>query len=240
MGDHLSVRAIKRTGIPLNHVTVWRWRHRFLAAAASENTHVLSGVVEADETFFIRSFKGHRGWKKGNPPEQRAARPSGWGALRRGISRDQVAVLTALDTGGGIREAVLPSLSAIEGELRSRIAPGSVLVSDGQKAYVRAAVEAGAEHRTVVPTGDRAAGGEGQPGAYEAAPEGAAWAGSSERPPRTAQDADQQAVPWRGDEVSRQLPCVAPRDGVWKSRKTAAGFLARLEHHPIKRNRLIG
>jgi transposase-like protein len=34
MTDHRSVRKITAAGIGLNHTTVWRWRHRFLQAAA--------------------------------------------------------------------------------------------------------------------------------------------------------------------------------------------------------------
>jgi len=36
---------------------------------------ILSGVIEADETFFVRSCQGHRGWVKGRPPEPRAGVP---------------------------------------------------------------------------------------------------------------------------------------------------------------------
>jgi len=74
MTDHRSVRKITAAGICVNHTTVLRWRHRFLKAAAQDNTAILSGVIEADETFFVRSFKGHRGWVKGRPPQNRAAR----------------------------------------------------------------------------------------------------------------------------------------------------------------------
>lgn len=149
MTDHCSIRRIVKAGIGVNHVTVWRWRHRFLKAAANDNAAILSGVIEADETFFVRSFKGHRGWIKGKPPEDRAARPSAWGATKRGLSDEQVPVLTALDNAGGVYEAILPSLAAIEAALDGKIAVGSVLCSDGTKAYVRAAVKAGAEHRRV-------------------------------------------------------------------------------------------
>src|SRR5215217_6252701 len=100
MTDHLSVRRIVEAGIRVNNTTVWRWRHRFLRAASQDNAAVLSGVIEADETFFVRSFKGHRGWAKGKPPENRAARPSAWGATKRGLSAEQVPVLTALDNAG--------------------------------------------------------------------------------------------------------------------------------------------
>src|SRR5918911_481460 len=153
MTDHRSVRKIVEAGIGVNHTTVWRWRHRFLKAASNDNAAVLSGVIEADETFFVRSFKGHPGWVKGRPPENRAARPSAWGATKLGLSREQVAVLTALDNTGGVYEVVLPSLTAIEAALDGRIAAGSVVCSDGAMAYVKAAVKARAEHpRVLVPT----------------------------------------------------------------------------------------
>ncbi len=59
-------------------------------------------------------------------------------------------MLTVLDNSGGIFEMILPSLTAVEAALDGRIAPGSVLCSDGAKAYVRAAVAAGVEHRRVI------------------------------------------------------------------------------------------
>jgi transposase-like protein len=150
MTDHRSVRKITTAGIGVNHTTVWRWRHRFLKAAAQDNTATLTGVIEADETFFVRSFKGHRGWVKGRPPETRAARPRAWGATKRGLSGEQVPVLTALDNAGGVYEAILPSLTTVEAALDGRIAAGSVVCSDGRTAYVKAAVTAGAEHRRVI------------------------------------------------------------------------------------------
>ena len=59
-------------------------------------------------------------------------------------------MLTALDNAGGVYEAILPSLTAIEAALDGRIAAGSVVCSDGAPAYVKVAVTAGAEHRRVV------------------------------------------------------------------------------------------
>lgn len=150
MMDHVSVRKIVAAGIGVSHVTVWRWRHRFLKAAANDNGAMLSGVIEADETFFLRSFKGHRGWMKGAPPEQRAARPSGWGATKRGLSSEQVPILTALDNAGGIYEAILSSRKDIEAALDGRIEPGSVLCSDGAAAYLAVAEAADADHRRVI------------------------------------------------------------------------------------------
>jgi transposase-like protein len=149
MSDHLSLRKIIDRHVTINLRTAFRWRHRFLKAAQGQNAAVLSGVIEADETYFVQSFKGSRGWKLGKPPAARAARPSGWGATLPGLSHQQVPVLTALDNAGMVYEAVLPSRAAIEPALDGRIAPGSVLCSDGMRAYVKVAVKAGAEHRRV-------------------------------------------------------------------------------------------
>ena len=38
--------------------TAFRWRHRFLRAPADDKPRTLSGIVEADETFILESFKG--------------------------------------------------------------------------------------------------------------------------------------------------------------------------------------
>jgi transposase-like protein len=40
--------------------TAFRWRHRFLRAPASDKPRSLRGIVEADETFVLESFKGRR------------------------------------------------------------------------------------------------------------------------------------------------------------------------------------
>jgi transposase-like protein len=149
MTEHMSVRKIVASGIGVHQVTAWRWRHRFLQAAANDNTAILSGVVEANETFFPRSFKGSRGWKTGKPPANRAARPRAWGPAKPGLSHEQVPVLTALDNSCGVFEAILESLTDIEAALEGRIAAGSVLCSDGRAAYVRVADNAYAEHYTV-------------------------------------------------------------------------------------------
>lgn len=149
MTSFMSIRKIVDAGIGVNHTTVFRWRHRFLKAAMANTQGQLTGVIEADETYFVQSFKGDHGWKRGLPPAARAPRPTAWGATLAGLSHEQVPVLTALDNAGMVYEAVLPSRAGIEAALEGRIAAGSVLCSDGAKAYVKAAVKAGAEHRRV-------------------------------------------------------------------------------------------
>jgi hypothetical protein len=64
-------KIVDEVGLPINRLTAWRWRHRLLAALESSKPERLGGIVEVDETFFLRSFKGHHGWKRGQAPENR-------------------------------------------------------------------------------------------------------------------------------------------------------------------------
>ena len=150
MDDHLSVRkAAERLGVA--HTTVECARRRMLDAQVPRQARQVGGVIEADETFFLRSFKGHRDWKRGEPPESRPPRYRGEPAQRPGISCEQVPVLTALDRAGGMVEAVLESRSGIGRALDGRIEPGSVICSDGLPASVTAAKQARSEHRRIDP-----------------------------------------------------------------------------------------
>ena len=68
----------------IHPTTAFRWRHRFLRSPATGKPRSLSGIVEADETFILESFKGRwsdlrrkprkRGGRQasGSPPGQRA------------------------------------------------------------------------------------------------------------------------------------------------------------------------
>jgi transposase-like protein len=59
MFDSLPLRkAAQRVNIDLT--TAFRWRHRFLIAPTKIQTKYVSGIVEADETFFMELFKGKR------------------------------------------------------------------------------------------------------------------------------------------------------------------------------------
>jgi len=149
MSGHMTVRAIVLAGIGVNHVTVWRWRHRFLTATALDNTAMLSGVIEADVTWITRSFKGRRGRHNRCRPSDHDARTVTDGAAPNGLPREPVPVLCALDMSGGIFQAILPSLEEIESVMAGRIATGSVLCSGRAAGYQEAAATAGAEHRVI-------------------------------------------------------------------------------------------
>lgn len=126
-GETLS-KAAKRCGIATT--TAFRWRHRFLAALNLDKPQRLSGIVEADETFVLESFKGKRGTLL------RAPRKRGGKAGKCGLSSEQVPVLVARDRSGATIDAVLPKLdiASVVAALGHVVARGSVLCCDGGKA----------------------------------------------------------------------------------------------------------
>lgn len=150
MADHKSVTDVAASGVGIARLTAWRWRQKLLKVQAGRQFPRLKGVVEADETFFRTSYKGSRGWKRGTPPENRPPRYRGK-ARKRGISAEQVPVVTALDHSGGVFEQVMTSRADIEDALDRRIEPGSVLCSDGLSAYKAVAVRCQSEHRRILP-----------------------------------------------------------------------------------------
>ena len=89
VAESVSVRkAAQRTGVSVP--TAFRWRHRFLSLAKDAKAKTVSGIVEADETFFLKSFKGAR-------KMSRAPRKRGGVARKRGASDEQVPVLVLRD-----------------------------------------------------------------------------------------------------------------------------------------------
>jgi transposase-like protein len=123
-------KAAKRCGVAVT--TAFRWRHRFLSAPALDKPTRLTGIVEADETFILESFKG----KRSDLP--RPARKRGGKAAKRGLSAEQIPVLVARDRTGATIDAVLPKLSraAVSTALDGVVTPVNQLCCDGGKAIV--------------------------------------------------------------------------------------------------------
>ena len=110
--------------------TAFRWRHRFLAALNFDRPSALSGLVEADETFILESFKGKR---SGLP---RKSRKRGGKASKRDLSAEQIPVIVARDRSGATSDAVLPRLDAdsLTAALGGSITRPAVLCCDGGSA----------------------------------------------------------------------------------------------------------
>ena len=131
----------------INTKAAFLWRHRFLALPACLKARQESGIVESDETWFLRSYKGQRG---GLP---RRARKRGGRAQKRGLSREQVPVLVIRDRSGATADAILPKNDhrEIEAVLKPLLARDAVLCSDGggKGPIALAAREMGVAHRAV-------------------------------------------------------------------------------------------
>lgn len=142
----LSVREAAAE-LSLHRNVVFRWRHRLMPQLDVHQPHSLEGVAEVDEAFFRESFKG----LKHSMPRKahKRAMPAG----KRGISREQIPVLTAVARGSrSSYMAVLPgtpNAPNITAALGSVLAPDAVLVSDSASAYKTAAKTLGVVGRQI-------------------------------------------------------------------------------------------
>jgi transposase-like protein len=119
--------------------TAFRWRHRFLRTPASDKPRMLRGIVEADETFVLESFKGRRS------DLPRKARKRGGMARHAGLYQDNIPVLVARDRKGATFDAILPQVdsASVEAALAGVVTPGNHLIGDGGKAIAAFARKAG-------------------------------------------------------------------------------------------------
>jgi transposase-like protein len=116
--------------------TSFRWRHRFLRADVAD-AETFSGIVEADETFFRRSFKGSWCWRDRADPPSRLPKKRAMPAQKRGLSDEQVPVLITRDRSGATRAAVLNdrSAEAIDAAIGEILPADGVLCSDTWRPY---------------------------------------------------------------------------------------------------------
>jgi transposase-like protein len=124
--------------------TSFRWRHRFLREIAPLKATGLTGIVEADETYFPLSFKGQRQLPR--PPHRR-----GHDIHQRGTGDDQVPVLVLRDRHGGTTDFKLTlACQREEAPILSQvISRDAVLCTDGGASLKGAARQAGIAHRAL-------------------------------------------------------------------------------------------
>lgn len=122
--------------------TAFRWRHRFLRDAAGHRAEHEAGIVEADETFFLESFKGQR-----HLP--RPARHRGGVAGKRGLSAEQIPVLVVRDRSGQTADFKLDKLDAahVIAALRPLVDQEAILCTDSAGVYAAFARATGINHR---------------------------------------------------------------------------------------------
>jgi len=124
--------------------TAFRWRHRFLRLPQDVKAQALLGVVEADETYFLRSYKGQQ--VKG-----RTRRRRGGSAAKRDLSDEQVPVLVARDRSGSTTDFILDVADKAHelAALAPLLASDSILCSDGGGALAAVARKLGIEHHVL-------------------------------------------------------------------------------------------
>ena len=123
--------------------TAFRWRHRFLQLAQAVKATALTGVVEADETFFLRSSKGQCPGRK--------ARKRGGRASRKERGMDLIPILVARDRSGATADFLLDAVSkaCMSQALKPRIHSDAILCTDGSAAMAAAAHELHLHHEAV-------------------------------------------------------------------------------------------
>lgn len=144
MAEGQSVRNSAKV-CEVHRNTTFRWRHRFLALPNERKAASLVGIAEADETFFLESFKGK---KHGMT---RAPHKRGSKATKRGLSDEQIPVLICRDRTGSTSDFVLEKADKahISAVLKPLLASDTVLCTDSGKALGAAAREIGITHRPV-------------------------------------------------------------------------------------------
>ena len=146
MRDGLSTRKAGAR-IEVDHKTAWRWRHKVMAFLAPTEQPALSGIVEADETYFRRNFKGSK------PVGRRARKHGTRNGSTRGLGKDKVPVVVARARVGDTRAVVLPGTStsaALVTALRPVLTPGVTLCTDGSRAMRGAAQALPVRHIALV------------------------------------------------------------------------------------------
>jgi len=118
-------KAAQMSGV--HYSTAFRWRHRFLGAPALDKPKRLNGIVEADETFILESFKGRRSGLP-RPPRKRGGK-----ANHPGFFCENIPILVARDRRGATIDAVLPQVDAasIRTAIEGVVTPANRLVCDG-------------------------------------------------------------------------------------------------------------
>ena len=144
----LSIRKSAKI-VGINIATSFFWRHKILdCISAFLGTGHVDGVIEADEVFFAESFKGTRTC---NMP--RKSRKRGKEIKKRGISKEQICVATALDRQGNLIIEPLCKGRMTHKELerlyKGHIGESSILCTDSPKSYIKFATDFNLDHKRI-------------------------------------------------------------------------------------------
>lgn len=123
----------------MSHDSAFHMRHKilmFMEASEKAAPTQLGGISELDETYVLESLKG----RKFPENASREPRNHGESATQRGISNEQVCIMTGVERNGGSAYAVTlnrahPSVAEIKTAFQGHIKTGCVAFTDGLKGY---------------------------------------------------------------------------------------------------------
>lgn len=144
LGNDLSVRKTAKL-CNISVPTAFSWRHRFLKGISRPESQQLNEVIELDEMYFRRSYKG-------SMPPNRTPKKRGE-SIDGGTTDEKVGVLIALDRQNDVVGVVLPDHRSVSitRALEGKIAGNSVLCLDGGSAVIGYAIKSGLEYKVTEP-----------------------------------------------------------------------------------------
>lgn len=127
--------------------TAFRWRHRFIKAFGKHTDSTLREIVELDETYVLKAYKGIK--QTTRPPRKRGSSRRGKG----GLSNEYAPVLAAVDRNGHVIASVLHDHKAqsVQEAMKGKVADGAVLCIDGGSAVFGYADKSGNAYRVTSP-----------------------------------------------------------------------------------------
>ena len=147
MSQKMTCREIAKE-IGINKETARIWRYKLSTALSKLRSETKTkGKVEADEKVMPLSFKGNHTMTKAYHEMHRPPHTSGGQAGKRGISKEQVSVPTAVDAEGravaGVGNRGSVNTKALDAVLGQQIDEDASLHTDKSRAYLRFAKKLG-------------------------------------------------------------------------------------------------
>ena len=157
--DHVSSPKVAQR-LHVQQRTAWFMRIRVLEALF-KNLPAFQAIagsgVQVDEIYFRESFKGTRFEDLEEPPREPRGGKAG-GTAKRGISNDQICVVTGVDDAGQFLYDVVCrgplTVEAAKSSLDGRINSGAIVVTDRHRAYPKALESIGAAFHEAVSSED--------------------------------------------------------------------------------------
>jgi len=145
MLEEKSLDKIKEE-LEINKKTAFDWRHKILSSLEEADKDSFTGITESDETFLLKSDKGKR-------TLSRKGRKRGTKAKKRGISKEQVAIIVTADRAGQNELSVSTfgriKKVDIEKSIGNRICDKTILCSDSHVSYKGFAIDNSLEHHAI-------------------------------------------------------------------------------------------